>query len=43
MICMCRTCIHYQSCSGENDDYADEEGGLCVHYRCTQIDEGDKE
>ena len=33
MICLCGSCIHSDTCNGDNDDYADEPGGLCVHYR----------
>lgn len=32
MICMCGSCIHAETCYGDNDDYS-EDGGLCVHYR----------
>lgn len=33
MISLCGSCIHSDTCTGDNDDYADEPGGLCVHYR----------
>lgn len=38
MICLCGSCIHSGTCTGDNDDYADEQGGLCVHYRRKQTD-----
>ena len=33
MISLCGSCVHSDTCTCDNDDYADEPGGLCVHYR----------
>ena len=42
MICLCGSCIHSDTCNGDNDDYADEHGGLCVHYRRRKTENKEK-